>query len=316
MQWSPDTLPKDRLRGKWHSGFETRDLVSWRAGGPLAYAYAPRDIADIATLLSLVPEDIPVIFIGNGSNILVADSGFDGVGVLMTDVVKHANRGASGESLCEYSDGLFCVYSGVSCAKAAQTALQYGLGELEFLSGIPGTIGGALTMNAGCHGSAIWTHIEKVETLDRHGNRHVRPASEFNIGYREIHWPQNGKEWFIRAYFNLPQRDPKQIRNTMQSMNAWRKSHQPLQWPSAGSVFRNPPEISAGKVIEECGLKGMRVGGAEVSTQHGNFILNVENATASDILTLIDRVQFKVQEKTGICLQLEVHVFGGVKQGE
>jgi UDP-N-acetylmuramate dehydrogenase len=183
-----------------------------------------------------------------------------------------------------------------------------GLTGVEFLAGIPGTIGGALAMNAGAFGSETWPHVAEVETIDRHGQLHTRQPSEYRIGYRSVQGPAD--EWFVAARLALEHGDAEQAQVHIRELLAQRSASQPVQQYSCGSVFRNPPGDHAARLIEATCLKGHRVGGAQVSDKHANFIINTGDATAADIETLLNQMQGRVEQQQGVRLEAEVRIVG------
>ena len=210
--------------------------------------------------------------------------------------------------------GLVYAEAGVASPKVARFAATHSLANAEFLAGIPGTIGGALAMNAGCYGSQTWEIVERVETVDRHGDFRIRPKADFEIGYRhcELKAGAIGRdEWFTGALFTLPAGSSDVSRARIKALLTKRIASQPLSLPNAGSVFRNPPGDHAARLIESCGLKGLERGGARVSEKHANFIVNPKGvARASDIEGLIESVRATVKAKSGIDLHPEVRIFG------
>ena len=279
--------------------------VSWRTGGAAARLYTPADRDDLAAFLRQVPVSEKVMFLGLGSNSLVRDGGFGG-----TIVLTHA---AAKRPLLV--DGLVFAEVGVASPKVARFAATHDLEGAEFLAGIPGSIGGALAMNAGCYGSETWEIVERAETIDRSGTIRTRPKADFEIGYRHCELKQGGRigadEWFTGAYFKLAAGDGKASRARIKEFLTKRVASQPLSLPNAGSVFRNPPGDHAARLIESCGLKGRSRGGARVSEKHANFIVNPKGAArASDIEGLIEEVRQAVKAQTGIDLHPEVRIFG------
>jgi UDP-N-acetylmuramate dehydrogenase len=273
--------------------------VSWRAGGHADRLYAPQDAAELAALLRSLPQSEPILFVGLGSNLLVRDGGFRGT-VILTHRSKLAPR---------IREGLVFAEAGVASPKVARFAALNHLSGAEFMAGIPGTVGGALAMNAGCYGAETWDIVARAVTLDRRGELHERARNEFDIAYRHCHFPQ--EEWFLGAYFRLQPGDGEASRARIKELLARRIATQPLQLPNAGSVFRNPPADHAARLIEACGLKGLQRGGARVSEKHANFIVNPEGAaSAADIEWLIDEVKRIVLEKTGVSLVPEVRIVG------
>jgi UDP-N-acetylmuramate dehydrogenase len=273
--------------------------VSWRAGGPADRFFAPSSIEELAPFLKSLPDAEPILFVGLGSNLLVRDGGFRGTVVLL-HAPKKQPRLESGRVYAE---------AGVASPKVARFAARAHLTGAEFLSGIPGTVGGALAMNAGCYGGETWDIVERALTIDRRGGVHERQKDEFEIGYRHCRGP--GEEWFVAAYFRLQPGDAERSSARIKELLAKRMATQPLSLPNAGSVFRNPPGEHAARLIESCGLKGLARGGARVSEKHANFIVNPEGAaSAADIEGLILQVRDTVLAKTGIALVPEVRIVG------
>ena len=272
--------------------------TSWRVGGPADLFCTPARLEDLETFLSTLPDDQPVYFIGLGSNVLVRDGGIRGA------VVR---TGALPKDIDRLDDVRVRVAAGVPCAALARRCARWKLGPSAFLAGIPGTVGGALAMNAGAFGGEAWDNVESVTTIDRSGAVYTRARTEFSSGYRTVEGPAN--EWFLGATFRFEGKngsDP----SALKAMLRRRGETQPLGLPSAGSVFRNPPGNFAGQLIERVGLKGARVGGAEVSEKHANFIINTGSARAADIERLIEKLRVEVEQRTGVALELEVRILG------
>ena len=289
------------LRGELRFNEPMARHVTWRAGGAAARAYVPADLDDLAAFLRATRLDEPLLFVGLGSNLLVRDGGFDG-----TVVFLHAVLGR-----LTFADGLVYAEAGVAGPKVARFAANHGLAGAEFLAGIPGTVGGALAMNAGCYGGETWGIVDRVLMLDRRGNLHERRAGDFEIGYRHVGLRAASDEVFAAAWLRLPAGEGAASRGRIRELLEKRIASQPLQLPNAGSVFRNPPDDHAARLIEAAGLKGMAIGGAQVSEKHANFIVNPERrATAADIESLIERVQAVVREKFGVELLREVRIVG------
>ncbi|MFA6444768.1 MAG: UDP-N-acetylmuramate dehydrogenase [Sterolibacterium sp.] len=297
-----------KFRGELRQNEPMARHVSWRAGGPVARAYFPADLDDLADFLRALRHDEPLLFVGLGSNLLVRDGGFHG-----TVIFTHAKLA----TLRLESDGSIYAEAGVASPKTARFAANHGLVGAEFLAGIPGTIGGALAMNAGCYVSETWNHVDRVLMLDRHGERIERRAEDFQIGYRHAGLQSVTDEWFAAAWLRFPAGDQRQSRERIQSLLERRIATQPLQQPNAGSVFRNPPGDHAARMIEAAGLKGLALGGARVSEKHANFIVNPDNkATATEIEMLIGQVQAAVKEKFGVELLREVRIVGEFNANE
>jgi UDP-N-acetylmuramate dehydrogenase len=301
------------LRGELRVRESMRKHVSWRAGGVAEYVYLPADLHDLALFLRHLPRTKPVCMIGLGSNLLVRDGGFHGV-----IVASHARLNELFLVKQDQADGLIYAGAGVPCAKLARFAALHHLAGAEFLAGIPGTVGGALAMNAGCYGAETWQIVEKVRTINRAGELHERNPEDYLVGYRHVALQQkfsnvDGEEWFAGGWFRLERGDHDISRQKIKALLTARINSQPLNFPNAGSVFRNPAGDYAARLIEACGLKGYRVGGAMVSTKHANFIINNGNATASDIEAIIAMIRNTVKERTGTELIQEVRIIGEVR---
>jgi UDP-N-acetylmuramate dehydrogenase len=278
--------------------------VSWRAGGPVARAFFPADLADLAVFLRALRHDEPLLLVGLGSNLLVRDGGFDCTAIFTHGALDILRREA---------DGSFYAEAGVASPKLARFAGRQGCAEAEFLAGIPGTVGGALAMNAGCHGGETWRYVERVLMLKRNGEQVLRTADDFAIGYRHAGLKHSSDEIFAGAWFRFPAGDVEAARARLRELLERRIATQPLHLPNAGSVFRNPPGDHAARLIEAAGLKGTQIDGAQVSEKHANFIVNREGAaTASAIEMLIGRIQAEVAEKFGVVLVREVRIVGAI----
>ncbi len=302
------------LRGELRLDEPMARHVSWCAGGPAARVYRPADLDDLAAFLRRLPAGEPVLFIGLGSNALVRDGGFAGTVILTHAAAKRPAVVEGPAGGAAPAGGLVHAEAGVASPKVARFAATHGLGGAEFLAGIPGSVGGALAMNAGCYGAQTWDIVDRVETVDRSGALKVRPRSDFATGYRHCALKAGAigvDEWFTAAYFRLPAGDADASRARIKELLTMRVATQPLSLPNAGSVFRNPPGDHAARLIESCGLKGLERGGARVSEKHANFIVNPAGAArASDIEWLIERVRAVVRAKTGVDLHPEVRIFG------
>jgi len=292
----------EALKGEFRENEPMAGHVSWRAGGAAAHAYFPADLADLAACLAQLRHDEPLMIVGLGSNLLVRDGGYDG-----TVVFTH---GALNTLRLE-ADGTIYAEAGVASPKVARFAANHDLSGTEFLAGIPGTLGGALAMNAGCHGGETWNFVERVLMLDRHGQLTERTPDDFAIGYRHVGLKNATDEIFAAAWLRLPAGDGATARARIAELLEKRSATQPLQLPNAGSVFRNPPHDHAARLIEAAGLKGCALGGARVSEKHANFIVNPDgNATAAEIEMLIGQVHARVKEMFGIELVREVRIVG------
>lgn len=273
--------------------------TSWRVGGPAARMYLPADIEDLAAFLRTLPADEPLVWVGLGSNLLVRDGG------LRATVIMTSGRL---NGLGQVGADVIRAEAGVASAKVARFSVDRGLTGAEFLAGIPGTVGGALAMNAGAFGSETWRIVQAVETIDHRGERRTRAPSDYRVGYRSVTGPAN--EWFVAAHFKLAPGDRQQARSLIKTLLARRGATQPTQLPNAGSVFKNPPHDHAARLIEASGLKGLRIGGACVSELHANFIVNTGTASARDIEQLIALVQRRVRDAHGVQLETEVRIVG------
>ncbi len=286
--------------------------TSWHVGGPAEIYFTPDDRADLAAFLQSVPAEVPVCWVGLGSNLLVRDGGIAGVVISTHGTLDRLERA-----------GPDTVYgeAGVPCARIARQCIKWGLGPAEFFAGIPGTLGGALAMNAGAFGGETWRHVVDVETIDRRGREHRRPADEYRVSYRHVE-PPAAQEWFLSARLRFEEQQGEDAgrrstgaehaadRGRLEALLEQRKAKQPIGEWSCGSVFTNPPGDHAARLIEAAGLKGLAVGGASVSAKHANFIINHGAATAADVEGLIRRVQDEVQRAHGVRLQPEVRIVG------
>lgn len=279
------------------------DHTTWRVGGPADRFYLPADREDLVRFLTELPASEPLFWLGLGSNLLVRDGGIEGT-VICT---RGRLRG-----LRWLAEDLAYVEAGVPCAHVARFTAERALTGAEFLAGIPGTLGGALAMNAGAFGGETWTLVERVMTVDRHGTIRNRPPADFRVGYRSVQGPPG--EWFIAAELRLIPGDGQASRERIKALLARRNQTQPTQLPSCGSVFRNPEGDFAARLIESCGLKGYRIGGASVSTKHANFIVNDGAATARDIEALIDHVAAVVLRERGLVLLRECQIVGRFRE--
>ena len=274
--------------------------VSWRAGGNADRAYVPADIDDLCSFIAAAPRNEPLVLVGLGSNLLVRDGGLRGTVIFTHGVLKQIRV----EGRAIYAE------AGVPSPKLARFAANHSRGGAEFMAGIPGTIGGALAMNAGCYGGETWKIVESVTTVDRAGQLRQRTLANYEIAYRHVALRGGAEEWFLAARFKLVKGDSAKSRTIIRQLLEQRIAAQPLGQPNAGSVFRNPPGDYAARLIEVCGLKGRSVGGAMISNKHANFIVNTGNASAADIEALIDLASTCVREKFSIELEREVRIIG------
>ena len=378
------------LRGRFLHNEPMKKHVSWRAGGVAQRVYIPADLEDLCWLVRSLPDDEPIHIFGLGSNLLVRDGGLPGVSILLHGVLKKIALESRVLGLPSGDNGSALIFAeaGVASPKLARFCANHNLTGGEFWAGIPGTVGGALAMNAGCYGHETWEKVAQVVTLNRQGQLQERRPEDYVTGYRHValhagvdsgltpalnrphsnpppsplpspqsspsgkgseRWaqtdireganaglgvskprdfphpnpPPEGEganvtrgvpkpihEWFIGAWFRLPKGDGVASRLIIKDLLQKRIATQPLQQPNAGSVFRNPPGDYAARLIESCGLKGYRIGDAQVSPKHANFIVNLGNASAADIEGLIEYVETTVEALTNVRLLREVRIMG------
>ncbi|MFZ3322073.1 MAG: UDP-N-acetylmuramate dehydrogenase [Usitatibacter sp.] len=296
------------LRGEMRVDEPMSRHVSWRAGGSARTFYQPADPLDLAAFMRSRDAGEPILFVGLGSNLLVRDGGFPG-SVVFT---HHALIGIEVESEIATPHGTlaFRAGCGVPAPHLARFVAKHGAAGAEWMAGVPGTVGGALAMNAGCYGGETWNHVVSVETVDRAGTLRHREPADYEIGYRHVHLKQGAEEWFVAGVFGFQPGEEKAAMRHIKELLEKRVASQPLNLPNAGSVFRNPPGDHAARLIESAGLKGFAVGGAQVSPKHANFVVNVDRASATDIETLVDHVHATVLAKTGVDLVREVRIVG------
>jgi len=293
------------LRGILRLNEPMAEHVSWRAGGSAERAYIPADLADLAVFLDTCGSDEAIHMVGLGSNLLVRDCGVHGTVILLHKALQQLRLEPGAQ---EY--GMIYAEAGVASPKVARFSAVNGFQGAEFLAGIPGTVGGALAMNAGCYGSEIWEIVAQVLSICRDGSLNLRRPADYAIGYRSVVLRSEAEEWFAAAWLKLPRGDSIAAQEKVRDLLKRRIMSQPLNESNAGSVFRNPPGAFAAQLIEQCGLKGMRIGGAMLSTKHANFIVNTGAATAAEIEALIEKVRLTVRQECGIELETEVRIIG------
>ena len=291
---------QQNIRGEVRLNEPMSKHTSWRVGGAAETFFIPSSLDDLSAFLHELHPAVPVFWFGVGSNLLVRDGGIPGVVIAAARILKDLER---------VETYAVRAGSGLPCTQLARQCIRWEIGPSEFFAGIPGTVGGALAMNAGAHGGETWERVDSVRTIDRSGVINERAPSEYTVGYRSVTGPSD--EWFIEGTFRFDP-DVKPSKETMDNMLERRKATQPLGLPSCGSVFRNPPGDHAARLIEAAGLKGFSIGGAEVSEKHANFIINKDDATATDVEELIEHVRHAVIEKHGIELIHEVRIVGEV----
>lgn len=292
-------LKHKQLRGKLEEGVSLARYTSWKVGGQAEILYQPENLIDLQNFLSTLDASMPITWLGRGTNVLVRDGGLRGAVIVMQGGMNKLEK---------IQNNLIRAELGVSCAKLARFSAENDLLGAEFLAGIPGTVGGALAMNSGAYGSETWSYVLQVETIDRNGNLHVRTPNEFDIAYRSVIGVND--EWFIAATFKFESGDGQQAREKIRTLLDQRNASQPVGNRSCGSVFRNPENDFAARLIESCNLKGKTIGGAQISTKHANFIINVGDASAADIEALITYVRNTIESECGILLTPEVRIIG------
>ena len=295
-----------RLRGEERRREPMARHTSWRAGGAAERSYAPADLDDLVAFLRGLPPSEPLHMVGLGSNLLVRDGGLSGTVIFTHWALRGLRVAAPGRIYAE---------AGVASPKVARFAALHELAGAEFLAGIPGTVGGALAMNAGCYGGETWNIVANVTTVDRAGKLRTRTTDDYEVGYRHVRLKGGShpsEEWFVGATLALPRGSAAESRARITDLLKQRIATQPLGEPNAGSVFRNPRGNYAARLIEACGLKGRAVGGAEISRKHANFIVNRGDARAADIEALIQLAERSVKEKFGVALEREVRIVGEV----
>ena len=289
------------LRGLLRADEPLSKHTVWACGGTAPRYYVPADLEDLAHFLRATPQDEPLFWLGLGSNLLVRDGGIKGTVIALAGALDGVAVDAQ----------TVATMAGTPCAKVARMSARAGLHGGAFLAGIPGTMGGALAMNAGAFGGETWAIVTRVQTIDRTGELRWRPAMDFDVGYRHVSMPAD--QWFVAAELHLESAEVAQAgdpRGEIRALLARRAQTQPTGQRSCGSVFRNPPGDAAGRLIEAAGLKGQRIGGAVVSHKHANFIINDNDASAADIEALMAQVQDTVRERFAIDLIPEVRIVG------
>ncbi len=273
--------------------------TSWRIGGVAEQFYTPADIDDLALFMAQLPSTEKIFFIGLGSNLLVRDKGFRGTIISLKGSLN---------SIDNLDGHCLRIGAGTSCAKLARYCHHNHLIGGEFFAGIPGLLGGALAMNAGAFGADTWSFVKSVVTIDNNGIIRNRLSNEYEVTYRYV--KQYPYEWFISAELQFQSGDGDAAALRIKNLMEQRANTQPIGLPSCGSVFKNPHNCFAAKLIEKCGLKGFSIGGAVVSEKHANFIINRDNAKAIDVEALIQFIQTTVKKEQQIELFTEVQIIG------
>ena len=274
--------------------------TSWRVGGVADRYYEPESREDLAKFVRSLPAHEPILWIGLGSNLLVRDAGVRGTVIALHGALDKLEKSGDAEIHAE---------AGVHCARLAKFSVNQKLVGGGFFGGIPGTVGGALAMNAGAHGGETWNVVHEVEVMFRDGRYEWLPRTAFTFGYRHVEYPKD-MIGFVAARFRFTPDVAGTAEKDMKEWLARRKATQPVGKPSAGSTFRNPPGEHAARLIEACGLKGHRIGGAMVSPLHANFIITDDSARAMDVETLIAHIRAVVQQQKGVTLETEIKIVG------
>jgi len=289
---------KKILKGRIRENVCMKEYNTWKIGGSAQYFFEPSNLDDLKKFLEN-SSNIEIIFLGNGSNVLIRDGGINGCVVSLKNTLNNYTSNKNGKYIFE---------AGFSCMKIAQITAKDNYGGLEFLCGIPGSLGGALAMNAGCYGGNIWEYVNKVIMINKNGNLVTKNKQEFKYGYRNLELEDNN--FFIGATFNLQEN---QLKNSLDIIKEYlkdRRSKQPTGLPSCGSVFKNPENYHAANLIESSGLKNYKIGKAYISDKHANFIITEPSASSSDVEDLIEFIQKTVFENKNIFLETEVKFIG------
>lgn len=273
--------------------------TTFQIGGNADYYVTVKNMQEAQSIVTVAKKyELPITYLGNGSNILVRDEGVRGI------VLKNAI------GTVEIEENTMIVGAGVTIAAAAFLAYEKGLTGLEFASGIPGTVGGAIKMNAGAHGSEMKNVLQEVSFLDEQGNVVTKQAADLDLSYRHSFFCKQGKCMILQAKLQLQKGDKKEIKEKMEEYAAYRKESQPIGMPSAGSSFKRGNGFITARLIDECGLKGYHIGGAQISTKHAGFIVNTGGATCEDVLDLVEHVKKVVYEKCQKEIELEFDIVG------
>lgn len=289
---------KNKIKGKFRSNVSLKEFNTWKVGGKAEYLYEPDNIEELKLFLKL-SKDTKITFLGNGSNVLIRDGGVSGCVICLKNSLNNYKFSKDNEYVFE---------AGLSCMKIAQITAKDNYGGLEFLCGIPGSLGGALAMNAGCYGGNIWEKVSKVDLINKNGELLEKNKNDFIIGYRNVELEDNN--FFVNATFSLQKNKLKNSLDIIKGYLKDRRSKQPTGQPSCGSVFKNPENFYAANLIDSLDLKGYKIGGAYVSKKHANFIISEKSASSNDIENLIEYVQKKVYEEKKIFLETEVEFIG------
>ncbi|MFH1624247.1 MAG: UDP-N-acetylmuramate dehydrogenase [Pseudomonadota bacterium] len=280
-----------------------KEYTSWKVGGTADAIVFPKDLEDTVRIIKyLTEEQIPYFVLGNGTNLLVRDGGIRDIVISLSHGFKRI------ELLKEDKSPMLFAEAGVLLGSLIRFSIDHSLSGLEFAAGIPGTVGGGLAMNAGGHFGELKDITHSISILNRNGRIITQEREDLRFSYRNLQLSDSTV--ILSALFELKINSQSHIRDRIEKILGERKATQPLDLPSAGSIFKNPKGMSAGKLIDRAGLKGAQVGGAMVSERHANFILNLGNATAKDVLSLIGEIQEKVYQETGLILEPEIRIIG------
>lgn len=300
LSLSSSSFPVSSFNGRMLFDVPMKDYTSFRIGGNADVMAFPTDENDIIDIIRFASEKgFPVFIIGRGTNILVRDNGIRGVVINVSEGFKET---------IWLEDDAAVAGSGVLLIELAGFCKDKGLSGIEFAVGIPGTVGGAVFMNAGAYGKEMKDVVERVEAVDMNGQKHSFDNAAMKFSYRGCALPAN--MIITKAHLKFKKDDPDEIKKRMKEFKEKRRATQAINLPNAGSIFKNPPGFSAGRLIEESGLKGIKFGGAQISEVHGNYIVNLGNATAMDVLALVAMARDKVFKAKGILLETEIKVVG------
>lgn len=287
------------VRGEVSINTSLSRFNTWSVGGKAECLFQPADLEDLSEFLANTDPELSITWLGLGSNVLIRDGGIAGIVIITQGCLK--------EFAFEDNNVVY-AQAGMACAKLARTSVSHGLSGLEFMAGIPGTVGGALAMNAGAFGGQTWGRVASVDVISRNGIIQTRAVSEYEVDYRSVKQEEN--EWFVAGRFALNKKSDDDKVIPIKELLEKRSATQPIGKKNCGSVFKNPSQAYAAQLIEKCGLKGFSIGGACVSEKHANFIINEQDASASDIEDLIEHIQQTVLTQCGIDLELEVKIIG------
>lgn len=287
-------------RGTLQRNCSLARYTSWKIGGPAQYLYHPQGLSDLIIFLQGWQQQ-PIVILGAGTNVLIKDAGIPGLVIYLHNCLNGINQ---------LDQGVLRVEAGVGLMSLVQECIALGMIDAAFMAGIPGTVGGALAMNAGAYGDCIWNHVSSVETINRFGEIKLRSAKEFVVSYRKVIGLSAG-EWFIAAHLFFSRGEVQAVKQQVNTYLQKRRDSQPLELPNCGSVFRNPEGNYAARLIEMSGLKGRQIGGARISEKHANFIVNCGGATAADVEALMQEIITVVARMHGVELIPEVQMLGG-----